>query len=267
MKRNPVNTITITTLMIVILSACALPITVKRIESVNEPAKGIRYILNRPSYEIGLRFEDKVFDKLNTDAFIDKQAALCFEDEEIEVILKQNLSGKRLTYEVTSASGFSAIPHIFSDTEIIITTEADATLQSITAGETDKSLEFIQAIAGIAIKAAAAFAGKPTAHCAVFFSEEFKKYAKDHLKLLKQISKNSMDLETYLASITIDNGKKTSNTVAFLREELKRLEEDLKKIQFNLSSDSERRKYYELTVDGKQINEGESPWLHINLKK
>lgn len=270
MKRSPVNIITITTLMIVILSACALPITVKKIESVNAEAKGIRYILKRPSYEIGLRFEDKVFDDLNTDALIDEEATECFEERKLNVVLKQNLSGKPLTYEVTSASGFSAIPHIFSDTEIIITTEADATLQSISAGETDKSLEFIQAIAGIALKAAGtAREEKPKfpEYCTVLNNEDFKEYAKGHLKLLQQISKNSDDIESYLTSITIDNGKKTSNTVAFLREEQKRLEEDLKKIQFKLSSDSERKKYYELTVDGEPINKGENPWLHINLKK
>lgn len=255
MKRSPVNIITITTLMIIILSACSLPITVKRIESVNESANGIRYILNRPSYEIGLRFNDKVFDELNTDALIDKKAKECFMGTEIEVILKQNLKGTPLTYEVTSASGFSAIPHIFSDTEIVITTAADATLQSITAGETDKSLEFIQAIAGIALKAAAS-TKTPEPHCVLFEEKDFIDYAKEHLKLWTDIKNNSKKIETSLNSITADNGKKISNTVTFLREEQKRLEEDLKKIQFNLSSDSERRKYYTLTIDGNVKNKG-----------
>lgn len=253
------------------LPACSLPIKVKRIDSVNEPANGIRYILKRPVYKVGLKFKNSAFSILKTPTEIDNHIATCFEGLQaneiinIDVLIEQSLSDANpLTYEVTTPSGFFAIPHILSDTELTITTEADATLKSISAGEEDKSLEFIQAVAGIALKAAGpGFLASETTYCEVFKRPEFIKYAKNHLSIRLHLKNIKSKVDSMLASITIDNGKKVSDAIALLREEQSSLNESLKNIKFNLKKNTD----YNLTVDGAVLSAAKTPWLDIKLNK
>jgi len=221
MKSHTLFMATFFTIMMLTISACSLPIKVQRIDSVSEPANGIRYILKRPRYFVGLQFSQGLLDLSN----IGDEARKCFYGKNVEfkVLIGQDLDGPQLTYEVTTPNGLSAIPHILSDTELVLSTDADATLKSISAGETDKSLEFIQAIAGIALKAAGLDKPKlPPRYCAVFADPEFIKYAKKHQKLLQRHDIISDEI-TRLQSLGGDGQKvlQSLEAVALLRIEQK----------------------------------------------
>lgn len=245
-----------------IITACTLPIEVKKIDSVNAPANGIRYQLKRPGYAVGLRFTEKTFETISDEKAIEEQANVCFQDTEMDVLLEQNLEGDPLTYEVTTPNGFSAIPHILSDTNLTISTDPDATLRSISAGEDDRSLEFIQAVAGLALKAAAAAMGTEPYYCTLFKTDGFKNYAKNHLRLVLRKKNNNEVITRLLTSLTGKEGEAVAKILAAVesvRKEQSIVQEDLKKIRFNLKKED-----FKLSVNEKKISDG-NEWLTLKL--
>ncbi len=267
------------------LAACSMPLKVNKIDSTNDVAKGIRYVIKRPSYLVAIRLKDDNILNMNTShklkprAFpaLEKQAENCFVSFlaktdpkthkklilNFDVVLKQNMDGGKNIYEITTPNGFSALPHILSDTDLTITTEANAELKSISAGETDKSLEFIQAVAGLAISAVTP--ATPLKYCTVFARDKFKKYLSSHLSLLKRKKLNSSrlkELENSLGSEPIHELVKSTKAISFLREELKAIQLELKGTYYILNG----KKDYTLSVGGKNINPNpSSPWININL--
>ncbi len=257
---------------VIAMSGCSMPMRVNQINSVNDPAKGIRYIVKRPGYEVGIRLDNKIFTTLNDDSKIDKEVENCFsENPNIELIVEQNLKGKELTYEITTPSGLAALPHIFSDTRMTVKTEADGTLQAVSAGETDKFLEFLQAVAGLAISAAKPAIAPPSKpkpiYCAVFNSDGFKEYAKKHLTLSiikESLSKRLTEIQRDLRAQPVSALAESSKVIEFLRSELDKANESLKTVKHTLKEED-----YSLTVDGKTIVpiSSATSWLQINLTK
>lgn len=262
MKPKAFSIITLILLLLSMLSACSLPLEVKKINSVNEKANGIRYILKRPSYDVGLRFENNQFEgDLSSEESIDTAAKSCFGDTRLEVILEQNLKGDQLTYEVTTPNGFSRIPHLLSNTVISINTDSDAKLKSFSTGETDKSLEFIQAIAGIALKAMSGLTEDEM--CKVLQRKGFIKYAKDHLRLYQLNKAYTERTKNLTKKIIEENDDTLIKVLALLREEHVRIKEDLGNIRFKL----EEKVDYSLIIDGEPISTANNPIFEINLTR
>ena len=84
MKANEGRIAILSIMFIFVLSACSLPIKVQKIDSFSEKANGIRYILKRPSYEVGLRIKDNEFVRMDTDDKIGACVNSCLIDKDIK---------------------------------------------------------------------------------------------------------------------------------------------------------------------------------------
>lgn len=124
-----------------------MPMTVRHIQDAEQSAEGIRYLLKRPSYELVLVVNNKEeLKKVEEDA--------CIRAGTFEAVLKQELSGEPELYEVGGPDLIGAIANVFADTNLTVTLDDSGQLVSVEAGATDKSLEFVQAVAGLAVSLA-----------------------------------------------------------------------------------------------------------------
>ena len=73
----------------------------------------------------------------------------------INITLQQTMEGDPILFEAESRT---TPPHWFADSESAITLDDNGYLTAIMAGEDDKSLEFIQAVAGLAVSAVGLYA-------------------------------------------------------------------------------------------------------------
>ncbi len=121
--------------------ACGIPLKVRRVGVEGAPAadptseRGVRFRIARPAFHVSLLRDETRSDR---------------------VVLSQRLDGPSLVYEAETRT------NPFADTEIRLGLGEDALLQSVSAGETDRSLEVVEAVLALS-KAAAAFAGEPGA--------------------------------------------------------------------------------------------------------
>ena len=199
-------------LMVGLAMGCSLPIDTVRIDTRDEPARGVRYRLMRPVYKLGLRVPDQIGATkvrrvsdlpgsiglatgplwvpatqpwgrmwLFPDSFEQDppagagyircadgapqpsepcaraRASVCFLPDTqapFAFTLSTELSSEAI-YEVRGRTGFGRLAHLFSDTNVSIVLDDSGKLASISAGETDKTLEAIATLAGVATKAAA----------------------------------------------------------------------------------------------------------------
>ncbi len=164
--------------------------TVRHIQISEQSAEGIRYLLKRPSYELVLVVNNKE----------DLKEVVALEgcihpppEHAFEAVLKQELSGEPELYEVGGPDLIGAIANVFADTNLTVTLDDSGQLVSVEAGATDKSLEFVQAVAGLAVSLAKTAVGMPgadrvrTAECFIEKEKQktaIKEYAKRHLVLL-----------------------------------------------------------------------------------
>jgi len=126
------------------------------------------------------------------------QGACAFGSFEADVVLNEALKGEAV-YEVRGAPWYRWPLHALSDTDISIVLDDKGRLSSLTAGETDKTLEFIQAVAGLAVKAAGAAATTSGATCTLVpVAPGFMGYVKKHAELRQQVA----DLEAGIANAT-----------------------------------------------------------------
>nr|MCH9661084.1 hypothetical protein [Bacteroidota bacterium] len=203
--------------IILTISSCSLPIKAVKVKS-SDSVNGVRYVLKRPSFKVGLRLinikntnflkiDKKVYDDYNdsktpiikhsinttnpdwlTEYNDQEYNYYCLHPEsKIQVTFQQKMTGTPFIYEVTSRA---TPPHWFADSESSIVMDDKGNLIGISAGETDRSLEFIESIAALASKSAkaGAFSKKKvpdTNYCLLFIDESFHRYITEHLKLDK----------------------------------------------------------------------------------
>jgi hypothetical protein len=105
----------------------------------------VRYRLNRPTTTLALRLKKEA---TNLDQMGTIVGGRCL-PYDVEVVIEQSMQ-EFWVYEAEYD------PNFLADTDVTLTLAEDGTLSAVSAGETDQILPFIQAVAGLAIKAAAA---------------------------------------------------------------------------------------------------------------
>jgi hypothetical protein len=183
----------------------------------------------------------------------------------LEITLQQTMEGEPILFEAESRT---TPPHWFADSESAITLDDNSYLTAIMAGEDDKSLEFIQAVAGLAVEAAKLALlddkGKDRSQCLLIEDDNFHTYVTEYIKLAVQKSNLQEKLkETYqkielkdrhASNLRISNAAKgnmnnahvsvTPDTpeqmklrfelISLLKEEIASIDSELKKLQYKL---------------------------------
>ena len=259
-------------LLMLNVSACSLPLKVEKVDSMKNKVDGVRYILKRPAYVAGLRINlkeaqflvdpEKTIEIESTRKDIDEKVGLtihelqklsgkawatasdmnnpqknyCLKVEAekvpLTITLQQKMDGDPIIYEATSRK---MPPHWFADSESSITMDDDGYLTAITAGEDDKSLEFIQAVAGLAISAAMPLA-IDGGTCLLIKDEKFHKYVAEHIQLATLKTKLTDSLNETLKNLkpSSQEMKNQLESVNLLRAEIERVDERLKIVQYDM---------------------------------
>jgi hypothetical protein len=245
-----------------LLFGCGIPVTVKRLSK--EDAKkssdaGLRYIVKRPSYAVSLRVVAE--DDSGTEPTLKSCQAspgaspkdpACIKGEtcNLQLTVEQKLEAEPLVFEATS--------HVnaLADSEIEFALKEDGALSSVTAGETDKSLEIIKAAVGLAKTAAAASVGAPSlaylgagnASCRPFH-DQLVNYLRRHDEQIRDLDcLKARARESEKIVLSGRGGKDQLDTVAALRtavaDKQKRIDEDRVEVPSG---------YYNLTIDDQVI--------------
>lgn len=337
--------------VLTMLSACSLPLKVKKVESMADEVKGVRYFLKRPSYVAGLKVEfDKAefLDYVNTKNCT-KSGSRCSSDlkqakestgekivrfsidnpdsksedkdsvkwikgdqitnirdiycvrllekkPSINITLQQKMEGNPILFEAQSRT--SSLPHWFADSESSITLDDNGYLTAIMAGEDDKSLEFIQAVAGLAVSAAKTFSNfdpkAPTLNqCLLIGDDNFHKYVTKYITLTAR-RKNLEEklIETYQKiesrdehtnksqSIGVAKGNNLNNApdtpkqmklrfelVSLLKAEMTSIDNELEKLQYELPSNAFVVKEGPKEWIQPENEPKEQPWLTFTLTR
>jgi hypothetical protein len=292
--------------MIGFAMGCSLPIDTVRIDSRDEPTRGVRYGLIRPVYKLGLRVPDQIgatrvrrvsdlpgsiglatgplwvpdaqpwgrmwlfpdsFEQdppacagyvrcadgapQPSDPCARARASLCFlpdTQSHLAFTLSTEL-GSEAIYEVRGRTGFGRLAHLFSDTNVSIVLDDSGKLASISAGETDKTLEVIAMLAGVATKAAAlveepmsplekgAQAGEGK-ECNLFpLDERFAAYVQMHGTVhdrIDELRAAQLRLRALMAKSGPSEVKAVMESLKLLEEQRTALETAEKTIQYNL---------------------------------
>lgn len=280
------------------VTACSLPLKVDKVTSMKDPVKGVRYLLKRPSYSAGLRIdlnktrfyaspdieskykelkptEDAILlmasneeSKWITGVQNKPQPHYCLkEGDMLNIILQQNMNGPELIYEATSRD---TPPHWFADSESSITMDDDGYLTAIMAGETDKSLEFIQAIAGLAIsgakKAVAPLATETKPSCLLIKDEKFHNYITEHIRvaaLKKNLTDNINNTLKNLNSSSPEIMKIQLESLSLLRTELEQVEKKLETVQYEMPAGTFA--VVDSANPGTPLVPAEKPWVRFDL--
>ena len=221
----------------------------------------------------------------------------------IDITLQQRMEGNPILFEAKSRI---APPHWFADSESSITLDDNGYLTAIMAGEDDKSLEFIQAVAGLAVKAAGLFSTpspvKAVPQCLLFGDDNFHTYVTKYIKLTSRRNNLQEKLnETYQKlelrdehtnksqSISAAKGSKSNNShmsdtpeqmklrfelMSLLKGEITSIDKDLEKLQYNLPTKDFVVNEVEKNEEGKknavvweQKSKDSSPWITFTLTK
>jgi len=276
------------------------------------PVKGIRYYVRRPHYTLGLTVKSisklVVYDVSAETASVAEGDGLALwltgkvikptdplppgpvciaGNTMLSFQLTQKLDGEPLLYEVRQPPWYSTIPHVFSDTNLDLTLDTQGGLASLSAGETDKTLEFIQAVAGLAVSAAkAAKAARAPSYCVEIrdtkayptdgkydaASDPFRKYVEDHRRFEGSLDADRRAEIVLEKSLLTADAKKVSETLAALkslRDDEDRVTAQLKNLQYQIPED-----YYQMQLfsAGKMIPlhsvaVDKTPWVVITLKE
>ena len=131
--------------------ACASPIHVVQLETLDSQARGVRYMLKRPSYAVGLQYRDPGKNVNGT-----KKPEECRFD--LVVVTKMD---QRRTYEVRRPPWYVLPLHPLSNTRVSVVLDDDGALASAALNHEDHALEFVQAVAALAVKAVGVEAAPP----------------------------------------------------------------------------------------------------------
>lgn len=205
---------------------------------------GVRYILKRPTLSAEMTLTDEGLENLLSKKYADDKEYINDICANSDLIVKQNLDGREVFYEVSSPSGLSVIPHMFSDTNTTITTDVNGYLISISAGETDKSLDVIKAAAGLAGKVAVPGTQESSVPriCPLFFEKDelndYLNYVNQHLSLHRkkiELQNRISDIRLEIQDSSPEKINILSDTVNFLNDELNRTKQDLKEAGYKIT--------------------------------
>jgi hypothetical protein len=140
---------------------CTSPLKVVQLESLDQPAEGVRYALRRPVFGVGLRLSR-----------FDEDAKDCF----FSLVVIQKMEDRRF-YEVRRPPWYVLPLHALSNTAVSIVLDDAGHLTSVTAEETDQTIEFVKAVAQLVVESAA-FAKDPpkdSSECGILLKGETEK--------------------------------------------------------------------------------------------
>lgn len=190
--------------------------------------------------------------------------------EGLRINLQQKMEGTPILFEAKSRI---TPPHWFADSESSITLDDDGYLTAIMAGEDDKSLEFIQAVASLAVKAFGL--SEESSKCLKIDDDDnFKAYVTRYFKLTaRKINLEEKLNETYqkieMKDGHVSNSRVSSATksninnahvsvipdtpkqmklrfelIDLLKEEIASIDDELKKLQYELP-----RQFFEVKAE------------------
>lgn len=263
-----------------VVSGCGLPVSVRKVEP-EKPVRGIRYVLKRPKFVVGLQVDPK--DILDAPAARSLDAvALCSDPNgcpavsrppfcvrnhsEVALVVRQTMEGAALQYEVGGPDVFTAITNSFAETDFSITLADDGALNAVSAGATDRSLEFIQAVAGLAVQAAKSSAGLAAAQepdCFVIPGDDFPEYVKRQRELIAARDQLTKTLDAAIVALPAQKPPEVADSVdgiQTLQTQRAAVVKELSELMVPLLADN-----YILTVDGKAVNTGTKPLLTVAL--
>ncbi|HXK26395.1 MAG TPA: hypothetical protein VMS55_27275 [Myxococcota bacterium] len=171
---------------VALIAGCGVPLHWKRIDvSDHAPVGGVRYVLKRPAYEASIAFVGDPAQAPNS-----------------VLRVTQTMSGEPIVYEATSDV------NPLADTEVEIKIADDGSLTALSGGETDRSIEILEAgldLAKTAALAAEAVEGGAENPClnllqriAGHIANERKPMADLAVSLAARIQQEEADLRTAL---------------------------------------------------------------------
>jgi hypothetical protein len=258
-------------------TGCGVPLKVVRIDDPTLPVEGVRYYLRRPKYVLGLRLHDpestKIFDVLGRTP-VDFKAGIAIhegagvpvdlvqpqlgselcvdEGATFDLRLSQTMDGHPVLYEVRQPPFYAKPLHAFSDTNFTITLDEPGTLSALSAGEADKTLEFVQAVSGLAVSVAKGIV-KPAVtgreepfRCHVVLEGDskrpdsrFQEYLREHRRLSSEKSRGLEARDALERAISGGDPKEIGEALAalaILDQRLERTEARLQAIQYPIPS-------------------------------
>jgi len=221
---------------------CAMPLEVRRVVDPAVETRGVRFRVQRPAYAASLR--------------LDESEAEC----SFQLFLTQTLDGDSLEYEAIGEA------HAFAATDVSLTEDARGNLTAVSAGETDKLHEAIEAAAGIAVsflKPVSAEAGEEPMQVCSVPSVELARYVEDHRKLVARRAGAKSALETRLALVGPKTGSGVLRTISSLRDLVASLDEEIAAHRFPLGA-REIHVYLGTTPIQPAAPSGQ-PWLKVTL--
>lgn len=252
---------------ILVIPACSLPIKTVKVNKLSDPVEGVRYVLKRPSYKVGLRVNLKKTQFLKNPSIArlgshklkpnevklvklqmpttdsdwsigdmgQEESVYCIRNTSaLAITLRQEMKKTPLVYEVRSRA---TPPHWFADSESSISMDDEGILTAITAGEKDKSLEFIQAVAGLVVSAAVPAAVSNAEYCVLFGDKVFHDYITNHIRLGSQHESLKDKLRDTLGALDPNRPEKMKfglDSATLLRAEIERVKEKLKITQYDM---------------------------------
>jgi len=209
-----------------------------------QPTRGVRFLVRRPAYEVALRLDETPAEKCRFALF-----------------LTQSLDGEPIEYE--AEGGATAL----AATDISITLDGDGALSAVSAGESDKTHAFLEAVAEVAVSAAKP--AVPTADadvpCQRFGAEDprFQRYLDRHRDLAAQLANARDALETRRRAVHGGTGTAKLRTIASLADLARELETQLAGDRFELGEEQFNIAVGEKIVQPSKANA--TPWVEVVL--
>ena len=209
-----------------------------------QPTHGVRFLVRRPAYEVALRLDETASEKCRFALF-----------------LTQSLDGEPIEYE--AEGGATAL----AATDVHITLDGDGALSAVSAGESDKAHEFIEAAAEVAVSAAKPVArpADPDAPCRRLGQQDprFQRYLDRHRDLAAQLANARDALEARRRAVNGATGTAKLRTIASLADLAGDLETQLAADRFELDEDQFNIAVGEKVVQPRKANA--APWVEVVL--
>jgi hypothetical protein len=209
-----------------------------------QPTRGVRFLVRRPAYEVALRLDETASEKCRFALF-----------------LSQSLDGEPIEYEAEGGASLLAA------TDISITLDSDGALSAVSAGESDKAHDFIEAVADVAVSAAKPVVAPadPEAPCQRLGQQDprFQRYLDRHRDLAAQLASARDALEARRRAVTGGTGTAKLRTIASLADLAGDLETQLAGDRFELREEQFNIAVGEKVVQPRKANA--TPWVEVVL--
>lgn len=242
--------------------SCAIPLTVRRVDPEGAASatevNGVRYKVNRPVTTIALRVPAAA--KLSDLDGVDR----C----RFEIIVEQRMTDTWI-YEAEYS------PNFLADTDATLTLREDGSLSGVSAGETDRILPFLAAVAGLAVSVATT--SKPRAvedPCPIVELKALVTTQKLILEREKQARDRAATLRSKLREQPGADLEQIGKDLAALSGELERLKGDKARNKHTLTQQQAL-----ICIDGLDLVAAGSPqtercndpiqsgeWMRLNLR-